>query len=274
MEAVFELEGEFARVDEVCAAEGVAVVEHVVIVGEVGRGEAGRPVFAEGFSDGKIGSRVGREMLRAVAIDEARAVVDVDSRPDAFREIDVEAGAYGVALIVIEEEILIDGRREVGEAASDSAEAFGVLVREGEVELGAIKNARGGRGGFPALDAGAVDGEREEDVGVAENVVIEEILRGGAKVGDVEGPALEWDGQTELTLLVAFAVEGEKATRRGRALIEDWTRDGEEGWGLIVVSPESASDPVEFRNLERSTEARVGRILADGLIAPDERVRA
>ena len=53
-----------------------------------------------------------------------------------------------------------------------------------------------GRSGseLPSVDAGAVNGQREEDVGIAEHIVVEVIFRCGAEIVDVEAPAGNGDG--------------------------------------------------------------------------------
>jgi len=48
--------------------------------------------------------------------------------------------------------------------------------------------------------------EREKHVGVSQSIVIEKIPRAGAKVRNIECPALERDREAELSLLVALAV--------------------------------------------------------------------
>jgi hypothetical protein len=52
-----------------------------------------------------------------------------------------------------------------------------------------------------------LQGEREENVGIAERVVIEKIVGAGAEVAHVKSPSSEGNGQAELALLVALPVQ-------------------------------------------------------------------
>src|SRR5882757_4426765 len=133
-------------------------------------------------------------MSRAFAVHKARAIVGVEVGPNAPWQLQIEAGGNRVALIVVEEEVTFVGRREVSEAARDAARAFGILVGVGGMNLSTAGDLRRIRGGFPAANARASDGQREKDIGVAENVVIKEISGAGAKVGNVEGPAGQRNG--------------------------------------------------------------------------------
>lgn len=62
------------------------------------------------------------------------------------------------------------------------------------MELRAIANARRAKSDFGTADAGSVDGEREKDVGVADIVVIEEILGARLESVCVQRPATEGNG--------------------------------------------------------------------------------
>ena len=58
------------------AAEGVAGIEHIPLIGYVGGGKTRGKLFAEVFTEGKIESVVAGEVVRTVSIEEAGAVVD------------------------------------------------------------------------------------------------------------------------------------------------------------------------------------------------------
>ena len=64
---------------------------------------------------------------------------------------------------------------------------------------------------FPAVDAGARDRQRKEDVGIAEHVVVEVVAGGGSEVSDVQRPSGNRDGEPELVLFVAFAAQRQKS---------------------------------------------------------------
>ena len=106
---------------------------------------------------------------------------------------------------MVEEEIGIFGRREVGKAAGDAAESLSVLVRVGEMPLDASADTRRGSTGLPSTDASAFDSEREKYVGVAKHVVIEKVPGAGVKIRDIETPASKGNGESEFALLIALA---------------------------------------------------------------------
>src|SRR5262245_34678529 len=90
-----------------------------------------------------------------------------------------------------------------------------MLMRIDEMELcSAGKSWRAG-GGFPSANARMREREGKKHVGVAEDVVVEEVAGGGAEVADVEGPPLEWDRKAEFALLVALAMEGQETLLTG-----------------------------------------------------------
>src|SRR5215469_14081774 len=151
------------------------------------------------------------QVAGAVAIEKSRSVIHVHRGPGTARKSHAHAGTDGVALIVVEEKVAFFGRREIRQTAGDSAGTLGVLMGVGEMELGATGDAWRAGGGFPTADASAVDGQREEDVGVAEDVVVEEIVGCGAEVGNVEGPACEGNGESELALFITLAVQRQEA---------------------------------------------------------------
>ena len=53
-------------------------------------------------------------MVRAVAIEKTGAVRNIEGCPGAAREVEIDAGAESIALVVIEEEVVVAvGGREV-----------------------------------------------------------------------------------------------------------------------------------------------------------------
>src|SRR5690348_8283168 len=103
-------------------------------------------------------------MLRAVSVNESRTITQVEGCPAAPGQIHIHAGSDSIALIVVEEEIRIFGRRKVRQPARNSAEALCILMRVGQVPLCASGDPwRSGRS-FPAMNARARDRQREKDV--------------------------------------------------------------------------------------------------------------
>src|SRR6266849_4806883 len=136
---------------------------------------------------------------------------------------------------MIEEEIALARRGEIGETAGYPAGAFGVLMGEGGVELSASGDPGRGCCGFPAAYAGTSDGEREKNIGVAEHVVIEEVFRAGAEVGNLEGPPVKRDGETEFVLLVALTAQWQEAKALLGRLVESRTGYRKQRRSLIVA---------------------------------------
>ena len=92
VEAVAEFGGELAGVVEVEAAEGEAVVEQDAAVGEVGGGDGGGEVFAEGLAEERskrgvlrAGRRWGRGWRGRGCRCEAGAVADVGGGGESAR---------------------------------------------------------------------------------------------------------------------------------------------------------------------------------------------
>ncbi len=83
------------------------------------------------------------------------------------------------------------------------------------MHLAAIPEAGRAQGHLRAADARAVDGEREENVGISHVVVVKEVFRAGLKGVGIERPAAEGDRYTELAFFVALTVQGNKAQDSG-----------------------------------------------------------
>ena len=86
------------------------------------------------------------------------------------------------------------GRRKVRKSAGDGADALGDLVRVNQVSVIAMQNQRRADGGFLSLDDGSLNRERQEDVGIADRVVVKEVPHAGVEVGEAGDPVLapEW----------------------------------------------------------------------------------
>ena len=81
---------------------------------------------------------------------------------------------------------------------------------------------------FPSPDAGAIDGEGKENIGIAQNVMVEKVLRAGAEVGEIEGPSRHGDGQTEFVLLIALAPQRQETKSLLRRLLQQRTAHREQ----------------------------------------------
>ena len=75
------------------------------------------------------------------------------------------------------------------------------------MDLSAIGDAWRAESEFPSANDCLGDGDGEEEVGLADVVMIEEIHDVGAEVIGVENPAVIGDGDSELVFFIALAVE-------------------------------------------------------------------
>src|SRR5207247_9599141 len=135
MKSISELKRNFPRVDEMLASESVAVVEHVAMVCEVQGCQAQRPIFSEGFAQSEIERGMRGQVSGAVSIEETGAIIGIEIRRHTPWKLEVEASRKSVALIVIEEEVTLLGRRKVSETRGDSTGAVSGLRRSSKVEL-------------------------------------------------------------------------------------------------------------------------------------------
>src|ERR1700761_5947226 len=125
---------------------------------------------------------------RGIAVGKSRSVVDVrrDERPPRQRPL--PSDVQRVPLVVIEQTEAVT-KRKIGKAAVDVAESKRELIRVGQVNLPAVVNARRPQRQFPAIDARALNCDREEYVRVIQIVVVEEILRQRLKSVRVDCPS-------------------------------------------------------------------------------------
>src|SRR5579872_6396093 len=131
------------------------------------------------------------------------------------------------------------------------------------MDLCAMGNARGTQRGFPATNDGMGDGYREEEVGLADIVVVEEILRIGAEGVEVENPAAEREGGPKLMFFVALALEQNKSQAVGIGKLQERTGGCNQGRGLVIVAVEGAESPIEMRDIEGNAKARTDCIFGN-----------
>src|SRR5207245_5403143 len=102
----------------------------------------------------------------------------------------------------------------------------------GHRELTATGQSRRVGAYFPSTETGAVDGQREEDVGVAEHVVIEKVSGCRAEICDIKRPARQRNRESELPLFVPLPVERQKSAVGSVALREERNRHRELRLGM------------------------------------------
>src|SRR6266849_1594285 len=233
------------------AAEGKAVVEQDAAVGDVQCLNVDRELLTETLSQRKVkgGVRLQVAWWRTAA-GESRGIVDVGRSVGVEWEIVPTAEVQRVALVVVEVEI---SRRRHGastnQTADDAATAKRQLIRIREIELGAIAEPWRAESQLPAIDSRAVYIDGEEDVGVIQTVVIEEVGGASQKVVGIQYPAFEGNGHTELVLFIAFAGQPCKiqlllASDR----VESRARQRAERRRLIKMSVKTSEHPVELGN--------------------------
>src|SRR5882724_6746636 len=116
---------------------------------------------------------------------------------------------------------------------------------------------------FPAVDAGALDGNGKKQVGVVEIVVVEEIHGASEKIAGVQRPAMKRNGDAKLVLFIAFTVERNEAQVLIVGGLQERTGNRQQRRRLVEMPVEGAEDPVQFGNPQRSPDARTGGILND-----------
>ncbi len=144
---------------------------------------------------------------RPSAVGEARGVGDVGGRIGMPGQTELPAEVKRVALIVVEEAATA-AERKIGEAAVDATTTEGELIWVGQVDLAAVMDARRAQRKFPAVDARALNGDRDENLRVIEIVVVEEVGGASEKVVSVQDPAFEGNRDSELMLFVPLAMQG------------------------------------------------------------------
>src|SRR5581483_718128 len=106
----------------------------------------------------------------------------------------------GVALVVVQEEVTTLGRREVRKSSGYGAFSLDILMRVRHADLEPPEDLRGAQRCFPTANARLLDGQRKEDVGVSQHIVIEEIPGAGAEVVDVQVPIAKRNRHAKIML--------------------------------------------------------------------------
>src|SRR6516164_9802206 len=91
MKPEFHLHRAHKRIRRVGASEGVAGVEHVALVRDVGADKTDHPVFADGLPNRQIKRVVAGQMTWTVTVEKARSIVKGDCSERTPRQIALEA---------------------------------------------------------------------------------------------------------------------------------------------------------------------------------------
>src|SRR6476660_4253687 len=103
-------------------------------------------------------------MIRAVAVQKSRTVIEVGRQPTPPGHARGQSRAQGVALIVIKIEEAFIRRREVCQAAGDAAAAFNRLMGIGKVKIQTSEDMGRAHGALESANAHVIDRERKENV--------------------------------------------------------------------------------------------------------------
>ena len=134
------------------------------------------------------------QVSRTVSIEKTGAIIGIEVGRHATWKLKVEASRKGIALVVIEKEVTLLGRRKISEPAGDSAGSLRILMRIGEVEFGAAGDVRRIDAGLPAANPSMRDCKWKEDIGIPQHVMIKKVSYASPKIGYVECPAFEGNG--------------------------------------------------------------------------------
>src|ERR1035438_8923338 len=128
--------------------------------------------------------------------------------------------------------------------------------------LQSMPEARRVERNFPCLNQSVREGQREEDVGFSNIVVIHEVGGPGLKCVNVEGPAAIRYPDSELIFLVSLASQRSERKILAVGKIQQRSSSGKQRWRLVVFSPKGAEDPVEARYAKRYAKTWTGAALA------------
>src|SRR6478736_59883 len=84
--------------------------------------------------------------------------------------------------------------------------------------------------------------------------MIKKVVRPSAELVELQHPALDWDRQPDIALLVTLATQWQKSlVRRDTEYVR---RNRIKRRRLIVTAVRAPQDPVQMRNLDRHSQAR------------------
>ncbi len=167
----------------------------------------------------------------------------------------------GIALIVIEEKIA--GRSVLEQSAGDRPDRLRDLIRVCHAPPGPVKQERRAQGDLGAADDRAQIGQRNEDAGVADHIVIEEIARAGVETIGVERPSAQRDAQSDIVLNVALPLERNEAETLRHREIERRAGQAVERRRLVVIRVVSVHRPMQARNADGRAQSGIGGVFVD-----------
>src|SRR5712664_2665195 len=202
-------------------------------------------------------------MAGAVFVEEPGAVTQVPGRECAPRQSGVNADAERISLVVVKEKKSLVRRSEIGEATRDRSSTFHELMGIGQINLEAIREARRARGQFPTMNAGTIDRQRKENVGIAEHAMIEEVPNVRLEIGNIKLPAADGNGQAEFALFVPFAAKRQEIEAFVDGLLQKRPGNRQKRRSLVVTAVKRPENPVQLRHAKRSADARINVVFGE-----------
>src|SRR5438046_2891570 len=92
--------------------------------------------------------------------------------------------------------------------------------------------------------------------------MIEEVMRAGAEMGQVNHPSLYWNGQADFVLFVALAAQRQESQSFIQSILQQRTGKSVERRGLIETAVSCAQHPLNARYLDGDSQSRAaGRLV-------------
>ena len=111
--------------------------------------------------------------------------------------------------------------------------------------------------GFITHNTDALNRKRDEQIGVAQRIMIKEVVGAGAEVIEIQSPAPHGNGQTYIVLLVALAAQRQKSLLWRDT--QDLRRNRIQRRRLVIAAVRAAHNPAKMRNLDRYTQPWTSR---------------
>src|SRR5579864_6259197 len=259
MEPVLHLQGDHPWIAKVRSAERIAQIDEVMFVRQIGAGQLDRPALAKRLFGSKVERRVLRKMVRTIAIQKSRAIAHVARNPRTPRKRSREPHAQSVSLFMIQKEESRRRRRNAGQTARNPARAFRGLMRVRQMNVNLLEQLRSAHRNFRSCHPDRRDRQREKQVGIADHIVVEVVVRPGAEVVGIDSAAIDGNCDSHFVLLVALpAQENKTVARRVQDRLLQSVGNSIQRRRLIETAVRSSQHPLQARNLNRYTASRAG----------------
>src|SRR5271165_4921668 len=199
-------------------------------------------------------------MIRTISAEETRAIVECERGEAAPRQVAIEARRKRVALVVVKIERPAGWWRKIGKATGNGTDALGNLVRVNQIRVIAMENQWRADGGFLSLNDGSLNGEGQEDVGIANYVMVKEVPHTCVEVSDAGGPVSHRNRDAVLLLDVALTLQWQKSQPLALGEIKQRTGNRVERRRLIVVGISRPQHPIQLGDGDGHAQPRIDRV--------------